>query len=482
MANNRHKMGHNFKRKQRGNPNQSLNLFQVTDLVTALQNGQTSKVDRISSIRTSNTNVYYVLLNDPSVSYVMHPNMCYRIKMICYSKRWQVQIGGFRCFQQTVKLSTCFDYNSSIKFILNDEEAVLDLSDLDLVKNELADNYGEFLAFSEANLLLGQAILLRVEIDQTAVCQYKLVLEYLLKSSVHPSSHPRIDQNWAISSQFSLDSIVKTNAIYSQLNDRMDEIFDTLKISSGDVVLVCGASNCGKSSLVHHLINRYISTPGDIAPKSVYYLECDPGQTEFSPCGILSLVAIDECILSPPGFKFLSCNRTLLTQSGRMISKIFGTTSPSDCGAKYINLIHQLFQHFIELKTRSPLFINTMGWIEGLGLELLLKIVHFSRPTHLVRVQSNNENLISPSYSIQNIERLFAKRSSFSRDISSLLDMMKKIPFKFYYTSACVADTFRWSPFRSSGLRREINQLSYLASTLWTDISYLPFYSIKPTK
>ncbi|XP_064778485.1 polynucleotide 5'-hydroxyl-kinase NOL9-like [Oncorhynchus masou masou] len=61
------------------------------------------------------------------------------------------------------------------------------------------------------------------------------------------------------------------------------------------VILVCGAKNVGKSTFNRHFISTLINHTA-----SVEYLECDLGQTEFTPSGCLSLSTVREPLLGPP--------------------------------------------------------------------------------------------------------------------------------------------------------------------------------------
>ncbi|XP_071228836.1 uncharacterized protein [Salvelinus alpinus] len=58
---------------------------------------------------------------------------------------------------------------------------------------------------------------------------------------------------------------------------------------------VCGAKNVGKSTFNRHLISTLLNHTA-----SVEYLECDLGQTEFTPSGCFSLSTVREPLLGPP--------------------------------------------------------------------------------------------------------------------------------------------------------------------------------------
>lgn len=471
----------------------SLNNFQVTSISS--NDPQTSKAtifenNGILSVNAKE-NVFYVLIKKPNQGYALHPNFCYYVKLIPYSNQY-MQVDGYRCkLGEQVKVSTCFGYKSSLMFFkTNGPQVSSGQKDRELVQSELGDRYVQLIAFDELNKLNdGHSVLLRVEVDTTSLSQCKLVLEYILKSNSPTAAHDQISQNLT-EAPSNLNSIVVRNDDFLDLNRRLNAISDKLDIAFSDVILVCGATNCGKSTLVHHMVNRYLSENNGNSAKKALYLECDPGQTEFAPCGVLSLITIDKKVISSPGFKFISNdNSALLTKPGRVVSKIFGTITPSDHASTYISLIKHLSEEAKSMvnKSKMPLFINTMGWIEGLGLELLLKILDLTRPSQVIRIQSSNE-YIDDDRELRiegmiplNIPKHKLSNPRFPQDISFLISASRSNRFKLWLACPFVADNLS-STFKNAALRREINQLAYVTSGFWPEISVLPFYVNLTTK
>ena len=68
-------------------------------------------------------------------------------------------------------------------------------------------------------------------------------------------------------------------------------------------LLVCGSRNVGKSTLARYALNNLLNKH-----PAVLLLDCDVGQTEFAPPGVVSLVLINRPILSPQ----FSCATTTL--------------------------------------------------------------------------------------------------------------------------------------------------------------------------
>lgn len=75
------------------------------------------------------------------------------------------------------------------------------------------------------------------------------------------------------------------------------------------VILVMGARNMGKSTFTRCLINTLLHS----AETRVGYVECDLGQTEFTPPGCVSYKILSEFILGirAPRSDYLANNETL---------------------------------------------------------------------------------------------------------------------------------------------------------------------------
>uniref|UniRef100_A0A8B9JH85 Polynucleotide 5'-hydroxyl-kinase NOL9 n=1 Tax=Astyanax mexicanus TaxID=7994 RepID=A0A8B9JH85_ASTMX len=118
------------------------------------------------------------------------------------------------------------------------------------------------------------------------------------------------------------------------------------------IILVCGAKNSGKSTFNRHLINSLLNHTA-----SVEYLECDLGQTEFTPPGCLSLSTVTEPLLGPPF--------THQREPDHMV--FYGQT---DCQVdldRYLDSLKTLWRHY---GGENPIVINTMGWVKGQALSL----------------------------------------------------------------------------------------------------------------
>ncbi|XP_033826171.1 polynucleotide 5'-hydroxyl-kinase NOL9 [Periophthalmus magnuspinnatus] len=138
----------------------------------------------------------------------------------------------------------------------------------------------------------------------------------------------------------------------------------------GTVILVCGAKNVGKSTFIQMLINTLLNHTG-----SVEYLEGDLGQTEFTPAGCVCLTTVTEPLLGPP----FTHQRT----PEHMI--YYGESSCESDLDRYLEALKSLW-HSQPQSREGPVIINTMGWVKGFGLQLLVDMLRFFPVSHVVQL------------------------------------------------------------------------------------------------
>ncbi|XP_066930591.1 polynucleotide 5'-hydroxyl-kinase NOL9-like isoform X2 [Clytia hemisphaerica] len=140
-------------------------------------------------------------------------------------------------------------------------------------------------------------------------------------------------------------------------------------------VLFCGGKDVGKSSFSKFTVNRLLNKQ-----ESVYFLECDCGQTEFTPPAVLSLVKITKPLFGTTHIKPVK-------------AFFYGYISTKDNPNDYIHLLKELHQFYLnECDTQAPLIVNTQGWVRGLGLSLLIDLLRILDPSHVVQIQSDQES------------------------------------------------------------------------------------------
>lgn len=139
--------------------------------------------------------------------------------------------------------------------------------------------------------------------------------------------------------------------------------------------VICGGKGVGKSTLLRFLINRSLSSHNKIL-----CLDFDLGQAEFTVPGCISAVIIKKPLLGP--------NFTHLLQPERMV--FIGDVNVSNCVTQYLEGAKFIidycrsqadFQHI-------PWFVNTMGFCKGLGVELMMNLLHMLSPTNVIQLQS----------------------------------------------------------------------------------------------
>ncbi|PWA81216.1 polynucleotide 5'-hydroxyl-kinase NOL9 [Artemisia annua] len=152
------------------------------------------------------------------------------------------------------------------------------------------------------------------------------------------------------------------------------------------VCVVCGPRNSGKTAFSRHLVNVLIHRYRRVA-----YMDTDVGQAEFTPPGCLSLTVIDEetrdlaipCLRTPERCFF------------------FGDTTPKSDRKLYMAYVRALYDYYHEKYQQNgdiigvPLVVNTPGWVEGAGFDILVEMLNHIAPTQVVqiRVSAENKNL-----------------------------------------------------------------------------------------
>ncbi|NPB06602.1 MAG: hypothetical protein GXO03_03235 [Aquificae bacterium] len=130
-------------------------------------------------------------------------------------------------------------------------------------------------------------------------------------------------------------------------------------VSGRGVLMVVGPTDAGKSSFCTFLINRLLSER-----KRVVFLDLDPGQSEVGPPCTLSLAEVNEPV---PVLSLLP-----LTDFA-----FFGSTTPSGWEDYFTACAGSIFGRAPEF---DALVVNTPGWVEGRGLQLLYSLKELLKP------------------------------------------------------------------------------------------------------
>ncbi|OCT72802.1 polynucleotide 5'-hydroxyl-kinase NOL9 [Xenopus laevis] len=165
------------------------------------------------------------------------------------------------------------------------------------------------------------------------------------------------------------------------------------------VILVCGSKNVGKSTFIRYLMNQLLNHTS-----SVGYLDCDLGQTEFTPPGCISLMSITEPVLGPPF--------THQQKAQKMV--YFGETSCEQDMERFVESVKYVITSY---KRDEPLLINTMGWVKGFGLLLLIDIIRLLSPSHIIQINAKGSVDMEPLTQkyVQNAPGFLTKGNSTAR-------------------------------------------------------------------
>ncbi|KAI1296002.1 hypothetical protein F5Y03DRAFT_298108 [Xylaria venustula] len=148
-------------------------------------------------------------------------------------------------------------------------------------------------------------------------------------------------------------------------------------------IMVTGPKSSGKSTFGRILTNRLLTDtrthtkkPGS---RGVVILDLDPGQPEYCGAGQIALILVTKPVLSP------SFCRPFDTPGVRNIrSHALASLSPASDPELYTEMVIDLITHYRNALASHPLVINTPGWIQGTGLDLLVSLIGEIRPSEVI--------------------------------------------------------------------------------------------------
>lgn len=181
--------------------------------------------------------------------------------------------------------------------------------------------------------------------------------------------------------------------ISEEWSEAVDSIAYDSSTSPPPIAFICGPKNCGKTTFSRYLLNVLLQRYRKVA-----YLDTDVGQPEFTPPGFLSLTVIDEvtpdmtipCLKTPERCLF------------------FGDTSSKSAPFTYLNYAFSIYDYYQKEyrmfdkgenppKNELPLIVNTPGWVKGAGYDLLVSVLKYIAPTHVVKINISAENKNLPA-------------------------------------------------------------------------------------
>ena len=225
--------------------------------------------------------------------------------------------------------------------------------------------------------------------------------------------------------------------------------------------MVCGPKGAGKSTFCRILANAILRkapvTENRNVPDNdcVAFLDLDPGQPEYSPPGDLSLLRLQSWNLGPP-FTHPTPGLNQLVKAHH-----FGHISPKDDPTYYYSCALDLLNHYRNMAKNSrscPLIINSAGWIQGKGLELLSDLIRSIGLTDVVYMSvSGPEDVVdtlqgATSRSDVTFHQLISQSSDFANRTAGDLRMMQTLSYFHMSEPEGNYHATRWNPWPLTGM------------------------------
>ncbi|KAK1783338.1 hypothetical protein QBC45DRAFT_366067 [Copromyces sp. CBS 386.78] len=168
----------------------------------------------------------------------------------------------------------------------------------------------------------------------------------------------------------------------AEWNKQLSDVLDSKKKVT-PVVFLSGPKSSGKSTVGRLMANRLITGSGlarqPWAP--VVVLDLDPGQPEFGPPSVISLNKLSSPNLSPP-----FCHPALDPKTAQLRAHTVASVTPSLDPDHFVACALDLFHTYKTSPSLNqlPLIINTPGWIQGTGLDILSELIRQTVPNEVV--------------------------------------------------------------------------------------------------
>lgn len=166
-----------------------------------------------------------------------------------------------------------------------------------------------------------------------------------------------------------------------------EKIINRWRSNDWSCTLIAGGKNVGKSTTARYLINTLLPTS-----RMVVLVDVDPGQNECTPPGSISYSLIEEP-LTGPNFTHL---KTPVYQL------YIGDVNVSRCITRYIECVKLLAIKLLScpIMSRLPIIVNTMGFTQGIGWDIVVFTIKLFRPSFILQIMSertknNYPNLLS---------------------------------------------------------------------------------------
>ncbi|KAK1749349.1 hypothetical protein QBC47DRAFT_395980 [Echria macrotheca] len=222
------------------------------------------------------------------------------------------------------------------------------------------------------------------------------------------------------------------------------------------VVFLCGPKSSGKSTFGRILLNRLVTDQGHSKKPwtSVAVLDIDPGQPEYGPPGVISLNKIAVPNLVAP-----FCHPVLEPRKEQLRAHAIAAISPAHDAKHYVECVLDLLWHYrTKLGSKCPLIINTPGWIQGTGLDILVELVQKVRPTEVIYMSQDGpgetvDNLKAACGSSTPFNTLPSQTGSLSTRTAAEFRTMQTLSYFHLKWSSISSPTPTWDPTPLTALR-----------------------------
>ncbi|KAM0811499.1 putative Polynucleotide 5'-hydroxyl-kinase GRC3 [Seiridium cardinale] len=226
-------------------------------------------------------------------------------------------------------------------------------------------------------------------------------------------------------------------------NREIETLVTTARTKSLSVV-VAGPKSAGKSTFGRLLANQLLTDTSDKKQSSgVAVLDLDPGQPEHGPPGQISLVHITEPVLSPS-----FCRPLLESSSGSagpiIRSHTLASVSPASDPELYLSGVADLITHYRNRLGSLPLIINTSGWIQGTGLDLLTSLIQTAKPTNVIYMATGPVDVIDALQGSFRAGKVTKLPSQATQNTSRTAAQLRTMQTMSYFHGTVTASTQGW--------------------------------------